>query len=551
MNRTRTGRRLTQLMLGLCTAIGLTATAWAGQPRDHPAEVTGTASISGRVQASSPRAPLSDVIVSARAGNRGVTKLAVTDADGRYALTGLPPGRYTVSARKGGYLTIQYGQMRAFEPGTPLQIEAGQALARIDLQLPRGSVLTGIVFDQHGEPAVGAMVRARRYQFASGRWDLVGVGSFDSSDDRGFYRLFGLPPGDYYIEVTATAMFGRLAPRAPVYYPSAPDFGSAQRVSVGIGEEVGGLDVILTEGDTGQVSGLVVDARGRPQTGARSVNLVGRHPPGLRVRSGQIRADGSFMVEAVPPGEYVLYASTPASEGPVEFAAADLVIIGEDVENIVLRTTIGATATGTLVVDGNLSDAFAPEDLLLFTMPQGFVDVPVGRGTGRVDPDWSFEIGGMGDAQLVRLLGLPDGWVLEAVLLNGRNITDQPVHLPAGRTTGGFRIVVTDRTTRLRATIVDDDGRPVTDCRVVIFAADATRWQYPSRFVRAERPDQHGTIDVRGLPTEHYLVFAATGIPRGAETNPEFLGRIRPTATSFTLGAGETRHLTIRTRLLP
>jgi hypothetical protein len=125
------------------------------------------------------------------------------------------------------------------------------------------------------------------------------------------------------------------------------------------------------------------------------------------------------------------------------------------------------------------------------------------------------------------------------------------VHLPAGRTTTGFRIVVTDRTTRVLGTVVDTAGRPVTDCTVVIFAADATRWQFPSRFVHAVRPDQHGTIDVPDLPTERYLAFAATGIPEGAWTDTRFLERIRSTATGFTLGAGETHSISITVRALP
>ena len=184
-------------------------------------------------------------------------------------------------------------------------------------------------------------------------------------------------------------------------------------------------------------------------------------------------------------------------------------------------------------------------------MPQGYVDVPVGRGTGQVANDWSFEIQGIGDAQLVRLIGLPEDWELDAVLLNGQDITDQPVHLPAGRATQGFRVVVTDRTTRLLATVVDDDGRTVPGGQVVIFPTDDTRWTYPSRFVRTARPDQRGAIDVRGLPSERYLAFAAESIPRGAETDPDFLEQLRPLATSFTLGAGETRNLSIPLRDLP
>ena len=198
MNRTPHGRQGTHLILGVCAAIGLAAPG-AGQPRDRPADVTGTAGISGRVLTLAPRAPLSEVVVVARAENGGGGGSAFTDADGRYAVSGLPAGRYTLTAQKRGYVTLQFGQTRAFEQGTPLQLESGETLTGIDLQLPRGGVMTGRVLDQHGQSAVGVAVSAQRYRFALGRWDLVSAGSGDRTDDRGVYRLYGLPPGDYYV----------------------------------------------------------------------------------------------------------------------------------------------------------------------------------------------------------------------------------------------------------------------------------------------------------------------------------------------------------------
>lgn len=525
----------------------LTQTASTEQVRDRPSTVNdvGTGSISGRVVTGSPPAPLSDAELRVfRRGGRGAES-AFTDADGRYTVRDLPAGRYTVTASRGGYLQLQYGQLRSFEPGTPLQLTSGDTLTGVDFELPRGAVITGTVFDQRGQPAVGVRVAAQRYQFASGRWDMVGIGRDDSTDDRGVYRLFDLPPGDYYIEASSRFTSNHPDRSGPTYYPNSPDLGSAQRVSLQVGQERLGIDVSLTLSQTARLAGRVIDASGRPLPSARSVSLVGRSPAGLRNRGAPIQPDGSFVVAGVPPGEYTLYTSTSATEGPVQFAMTDLAMAGVDREQVVLRTTTGATATGVIAVAGGVEVPFLPDDLQLFTMPMGFVGVPAGRGIGQVNQDWSFAIHGMGDAQLIRVLGLPEAWELDAVLLNGRDITDQPVHLPAGRSTGEFRVVVTDNTTRLQATIVDDVGRPVTDCRVVIFAADETRWAYPSRFVRAVRPDQHGTIDVRGLPTEHYLAFAAAGIARGSETNPEFLEQIKRTAVSFTLGAGETRDLTI------
>ena len=470
------GRRRTRLVVGVCLLIALAAPG-AGQPRDRSPEAAGTASISGRVLSANPRGPLSNVIVTARSENRNAGERSVTDADGRYSLTGLPAGRYRVSAVKAGYLSLDYGQTQAFESGTPLQLAAGEILRGVDLQLPRGGVMTGRVLDETGQPAVGVSVAARRYQYTSGRWSLVRVGTGDSTDDRGYYRLFGLPPGEYYIEAKPLRFAVGNRPRSSTYFPGTADLASGQRVSVALAAEVVGLDIVLAQVDAARVSGLVIDAARRPQVNARSVSLLGRDPPELGGFSGRIRADGSFTIEAVPPGDYVLYASSPAGEGPAEFAVATLTTMGVDLENIVLRTTPGATATGTLAFGTSAEVGFAPSDLQLFTMPLGFVDVPVGRGIGRVNSDWSFEIRGMGDAQLIRILGLPDGWVLDSVWLNGRDIIDQPVHLPPGRTTAGFRVVVTNRTTRLLASVVDGAGRPVTDCTVVVFAADATRWR--------------------------------------------------------------------------
>lgn len=541
----RATRALGPVLAGLLVV--LTQTGSTEQVRDRPPVVddVGTASISGRVVTGSPPRPLSDAQLTVfQQGGRG-SESAFTDADGRYTVRDLPAGRYTVTARRGGYLQLQYGQLRSFEPGTPLQLAAGDTLTGVDFQLPRGAVITGTVFDQHGQPAVGVRVAAQRYQFASGRWDMVGIGRDDATDDRGVYRLFDLPPGDYYVEALSRFASNQPDRSGPTYYPNAPDLGSAQRVSLHVAEERVGIDVSLTLSQTARLAGQVIDSNGRPLASARSVSLVGRNPSGLRTRSAPIQPDGSFVVEGVPPGEYTVYTSTPATDGPVQFAMTDVLVAGVDLDQVVLRTTTGATATGTIAVAGAVEVPFLPDDLQLFTMPMGFVGVPAGRGIGQVNQDWSFAIHGIGDAQLIRILGLPDAWELDAVLLNGRDITDQPVHLPAGRTTDEFRVVVTDNTTRLQATIIDDSGRPVTDCRVIIFAADDTRWGYPSRFVRAIRPDQNGTIDVRGLPTEHYLAFAAAGIARGSETNPEFLEQISRTAVSFTLGAGETRDLTI------
>ena len=109
-------------------------------------------------------APLRRAQILITAGQLGVRRFTTTDADGRYEIIELAEGRYNVTASKGGYVTLQYGQRRAFEPGRPVAVAEGQEVSRVDIALPRGSVITGRLTDEFGEPIAGAQVEVQRYQ---------------------------------------------------------------------------------------------------------------------------------------------------------------------------------------------------------------------------------------------------------------------------------------------------------------------------------------------------------------------------------------------------
>ena len=68
------------------------------------------------------------------------SKTALTDAQGRYEFRDLPAGRFNVSVTKSGFVTMQYGQNRPFEPGRPIELADAQAMDKADVALPRGSV---------------------------------------------------------------------------------------------------------------------------------------------------------------------------------------------------------------------------------------------------------------------------------------------------------------------------------------------------------------------------------------------------------------------------
>ena len=95
--------------------------------------------------------------------------MTTTDADGRFEMKELLAGRYSVTATKAGYVTMQYGQRRPEQQGTMLEILDGQLVEKIAFSLPRGGVIVGRVLDEFGEPMAGAQVSALRSRFVERR----------------------------------------------------------------------------------------------------------------------------------------------------------------------------------------------------------------------------------------------------------------------------------------------------------------------------------------------------------------------------------------------
>ena len=133
-------------------------------------------------------------------GGEGPSRMATTDTRGRFSIATLRAGRYYVTVSKPGYVTVTYGQRRVNSQGTPVPLGDGET-RDIALQLPRGGVITGMVLDERGEPAVNAFVRVMRFMPGAGERRPQQSGG-DNTDDRGIYRVHSLQPGDYAVCAT-------------------------------------------------------------------------------------------------------------------------------------------------------------------------------------------------------------------------------------------------------------------------------------------------------------------------------------------------------------
>jgi protocatechuate 3,4-dioxygenase beta subunit len=247
----------------------------------------------------------------------------------------------------GGFVT----QARAVD------VADGQLLDRIELQLSKAAVIAGTVLDEFGDPLVRAPVSVLRQQYQDGERRLVeartldqlmGIGGTgDIADDRGQFRLFGLPPGTYYLAVGEPTRDSLASPanvnaEAMTFYPGRPSPAEAQPLTVRDGDELAGLTFAFMRIERATIRGTVLSREGRPVRGG---TLVSRSHGGPG-RSFSVGADGSFAVADLVPGEYILIVREGDDAAMARVAPAG----GENV-TVTLQMSPGLQVRGRIVFD--------------------------------------------------------------------------------------------------------------------------------------------------------------------------------------------------------
>ena len=522
----------------------------------------GTAVLKGQVLAAGSGAPVrrAQVRASSMEGRGG--GVTSTDAEGRYEIKELPAGRYNISATKGGYVTGQFGQRRPGDPGTPIDLSDGQTADKVNFVLSRGSVIAGRIVDDGGEPVSGTMVNAMRYQFMAGSRRLVpggGEGGNDRTDDQGNFRLYGLPPGDYYISANnrngMMMMPGQNNTEAdgfaPTYFPGTPNMSEATRITVKAGQEMTGANFALIVARMARVRGRAINSRGEPVANGMMM-LMPDEPIMMSVTMNNAMAagDGTFQFTNVPPGRYNLQvrpSGMPSASS--EFAVMKITVGNDDIDNVIIATSVGATARGVVLTDDGSVPSFRPDQVSIFPSsvePGGMVFG--GPNQNRINDDFTFELTGLSDRRLLRANVPPTlGWYPKAVMFDGEDVTDRGIEFTPGRSYEGIQVIFSQKTTDLSGLLTDERGKPVLDATVVIFPANKDLWTFASRYMRSARPDTNGRYSIKSLPpSDDYLIIAVQNLEQGQFSDPDFLTRARDEAKSFSLNEGEFKAVDVK-----
>ena len=553
---------------------------------------TGTSRLRGRVAAADTGSPVRRAQVRISGPDIG-TKTAMTDAQGRFEFRELPAGRFNVSVSKAGYVTMQYGQSRPFEQGKSIDLTDGQLLDKADIALPRGSVLAGRIVDEFGEPVADAEVQAMRMQFQNGKRRLTPSGRTGMTNDLGQFRIYGLPPGEYYVSASLRSMNSLVVdllggaqggPQgsnqntgyASTYYPGTPNPGDAQRVAVAVGQELTSVDIQLQPVRLARITGTAVGSDGKPMANAMVMLMPAMRESAMLMPGGSSRTngEGQFTLNGVTPGEYSLqiqstggvftsaagdamrFVFSTTERGPGgpaagqqerEFAIASVNVAGEDITGMVVVGSRGAKAIGTIAYEGGMK----PEGTSTIRVTAPSVDVdamPMPTfGAAQVKDTGAFEIDGLIGPRIFRAANLPKGWFLKRVTYNGEDVTDKGVEFKPGEEVNGIEIELTNRSTTISGTVVNTRGEALKDYTVVIFPDEPSKWVLPmNRYTASARPDQEGRFRFSNLPPGTYNAIAVEYVAQGEWTDPEWLARAAKLATRLTLDEGATKTLDLK-----
>jgi hypothetical protein len=343
------------------------------------------------------------------------------------------------------------------QPST-IEIGDGQAAEKVSFALSRGGAISGRIVDEFGEPISSAQVSVQRFAYMGGVRRITGGGAeggMDRTDDLGQFRLYGLPPGEYYVMASFRNMefmpmnVASDAPSAdgyaPTYFPGTSSLSEARRLTVRAGQDVPNVTFALTATKVGRIIGRVTTSAGEPMVGG--MLMVAPREQGAMVGSmmsgAQMRPDGTFQTAALPPGTYTLTVQPMGNRGDpnAEVARMDITVNGDDVRDVFIVTGRGGIIRGRIVTDDGTVPPFRPQQVRIFPQPDDPTRPSIGMMPSTVRDDWTFEVAGLTDRVRLRWsIDVPGGgWSLKSAMKDNVDLADTAADVGPARCSRTWR----------------------------------------------------------------------------------------------------------------
>ncbi len=540
------GRFVTLIALSLLNFI-FAATIAAQQPAGNSSQTRSpaTSAITGRVVSEGQPVPGATVFVVAIGSTNG--QRTGTDNDGNFNAEGLDAGAYRVSASSPGYVS----EVSPAVPDNPATYyRPGDS---VTLTLIKGGVISGTVTNGAGEPVVNATVRAWRIRDSEGKpIQNVSQSRDRATDDRGYYRLYGLQPGSYIVSAGGATQFFGGALGTNAYASDAPTFAPAStrdtavEIAVSSGQEA--TADIRYRGEPGHsISGRVTGAQ-PPAPYLASVRLTDVSGHATIGGTTAARDDLAFQLNGVSDGDYEISAITGSPNGETLVSAARRVSVkGSDVTGIELALAPLGSIAGRVKfeTDSKLNCGRRREYALhetVISARRALAEKPEAKAskdkTGdAIEPApilFAFTEAVPNDRSEINLRNLSSGtyrletrlpaagWYVKAITLGpadqkqqspkttGPNIPRDGIMLKSGERVSGLTVTIAEGGASFRGRVTVAEGQSLPpNLRIYLVPAEKESVADVLRFFET-RADTDGSFSMGNIAPGHYWMIGRT-----------------------------------------
>lgn len=537
-----------------------------GKPQPTP-NVPAKSIVRGRVIYEDTNRPVRRarlMLLRSDGGTVGSDKTGVTNERGEFQIKDVPAGVYILMVDAPGIITplssveleegmnerTAFASLKKEFDEIPVN---GTNSVSVQIRARRGAVITGRVTYQDGDPATGAQIvilrkkegRLTRFILSFSPATMLAL----RTDDRGVYRVAGLPPGEYVVGAAEAntrddgrdeyALMGINSSNFSVsYYQNETSLKQATAVKVEAGQETNEINITLIERALYTVSGTVVARQGRTPVRAQvSIQSKSESSPLPFLDSGpstNTDEQGHWSFTGIPDGTYVIKADPGTDETGVEIEEAmmaaregrtvaspaprrpslvprqqDVTVSGADLSGIVIDLSEGARIQGTVMVEGG--DKKLPQGLGVYLVPRE------GRLTGldrygfiREDGSFTLEKVQPGEFHLT-MQEMGDKFYVKSITAGGVDLMREPLRVGSGTILENVRITIATDVSVLQGRVVSSGGAgPVRGAIVLLVPADPARWRSTASYL-PEVTQADGAFKFTAAPGSYLLIMLGEG----------------------------------------
>lgn len=506
--------------------------------------------LTGKVIDALDQTGIADARVEVQGGKEAVQAETSTGPDGGFHIDLPSYGRYQVTTRKEGYsASLQ-------ENFVPIEYAEGkEAPAPVVLVLHRSSTIRGaVVSESDDRPLASFRVEPYRCIYLRGRREPIPEGWSRRATTKigaGTFELAGLPPGEYFLEITSGShpkAGESFADTNRMMWPAGDiDYAPGLSLSSGADLDVGKIKLRqspLTGIDLEIASSACEDGR---QYQVDINEITGRMS---RVRASyRVSCPKAHLQLKLSPGKYQVSAVEQNQEEP-KAAAISLEVTDRDAAvEILPQDRLSVAGRVALAETDNEEALQVVTKKLQIGLWSGIpgttseISVLPSSNSANVRPDGVFTatsyVTMRGGITEVETWGLPAGYYVKKLVYNGSDLPGRQFALNADALQHNLRIILSNQGASFHGQVRDQMNRPVSQSKILLVPWPADSGSgYPAD-VHEATADASGAFSFSGLRPEDCRVVAVRASARERLEQPGRLMSVLSEAKSINLQQGQ------------